>query len=158
MEASSRLTAVAPAVTGRKERWIYLCSCGATVVKARRDVARGAVKSCGCLNQEMRVARSTKHGQAPRGHGNRLYWVWAAMIGRCERPADKEYARYGGRGIRVCRRWRDSFEDFASDMGPRPAGLTLERNDVDGDYEPGNCRWATWREQRMNQRRMKGKG
>lgn len=80
-----------------------------------------------------------------------LYWVWAAMIQRCTNPANPSYADYGGRGICVCERWR-KFENFASDMAPRPAGHLLDRRDNNGDYEPGNCRWVTRCLQNSNRR------
>jgi hypothetical protein len=85
-------------------------------------------------------------------HGHPVYKVWEAMIQRCTNPRNKSYPNYGGRGIRVCQSWRDDFLAFYRDMGPRPDGLTLDRIDVNGDYEPGNCRWATYKEQRANVR------
>lgn len=74
------------------------------------------------------------------------------MKARCLNPADPKYPAYGGRGIRVCEQWADSFEAFLADMGGRPPGTTIDRIDVDGDYEPGNCRWADAKTQRANQR------
>ena len=78
------------------------------------------------------------------------YSSWASMIQRCTNPNAGGYHRYGGRGIRVCERWRDSYAAFLADVGPRPPGRTLDRINNDGNYEPGNCRWATKSEQRIN--------
>ena len=89
-----------------------------------------------------------KHGM----HKHPVYKVWEAMIQRCTNPQNKSFPNYGGRGITVCPEWRSDFMAFYRDMGPRPDGLTLERVDVDGNYEPSNCRWATYREQRANMR------
>jgi hypothetical protein len=149
----SRLTPIGPAEPERKEMWSYLCLCGAVVSKPRRAVASGRLKSCGCLNRELRIARNTKHGRAVRGHSDTVYWVWAAMRGRCTRPSHKDYHLYGARGVSVCSRW-DSYETFREDMGERPLGHSLDRINPNGNYEPSNCRWATASEQRRNQRRM----
>lgn len=83
-------------------------------------------------------------------YNRQLKWVWSSMKQRCHNPNDKSYARYGAKGIQVCQSWRDSFDSFISDMGPRPDGHTLERIDSKGNYEPGNVRWATYTEQARN--------
>jgi hypothetical protein len=97
-------------------------------------------------------------GLANRSHGHwsankatRTYVSWRAMRTRCLNPASDKYAAYGGRGITVCARWRH-FENFLADMGERPKGLTLDRRNNEGNYEPANCRWATAKEQRLNRR------
>jgi hypothetical protein len=90
-----------------------------------------------------------KHGM----YGTATYQAWASMKQRCTNPKASNFGRYGGRGIKVCDRWRDSFEAFLADMGKAPPGLTLERVDVNGHYEPGNCKWATMAEQMGNQRK-----
>lgn len=92
-------------------------------------------------------------------HGHRMpmsttYRAWAAMRTRCTNPKAAKWSYYGGRGVQVCERWR-TFASFLADMGVKPTGTTLDRIDPDGHYEPSNCRWATWHEQRVNQRRMK---
>ncbi|HVM91765.1 MAG TPA: hypothetical protein VMT67_03080 [Terriglobales bacterium] len=94
----------------------------------------------------------TKHGQARIGAHTRTYESWQSMRRRCLQEKESHYAQYGGRGITICARW-DSFEAFLEDMGERPIGKTLDRfPDVDGNYEPGNCRWATTKEQNENKR------
>jgi len=94
-----------------------------------------------------------KHGHASGGKLSREYASWSAMIQRCTNPNTWNYQNYGGRGIRVCPWWLHSFESFLSDMGRRPKGKTLDRHpDKNGDYEPGNCRWATPKQQIANRR------
>jgi hypothetical protein len=98
---------------------------------------------------------NTKHGHATRIDGNKHrtseYTCWAGMKHRCANPNYRAFARYGGRGIKVCDRWAASFEAFLADMGPKPNPRdTLDRINVDGDYEPGNCRWASWKVQQGN--------
>lgn len=103
--------------------------------------------SCGCYRREFSKAKATTHAATDTAE----YRIWAAMKRRCTNPNVKAWKDYGGRGIKVCERWR-RFENFLSDMGPRPAGLTLDRINHDGHYEPWNCRWATYKEQANNTR------
>lgn len=130
-------------------RWMCACVCGVEYSVAACNLKSGHCRSCGCVGRETRRAASTTHGLTR----TREYQSWNAMKSRCENSDVKEYRYYGGRGIRVCDRWRESFEAFLADMGPRPAGTTLDRfPNGDGNYEPGNCRWATDVEQARNRR------
>ncbi len=115
----------------------------------------GKTKSCGCYARDKASEwgkKATRHGHAGK-RPSRTYQSWIAMRNRCYREKDVHYASYGGRGITVCGSWRASFEVFLADMGERPEGKTLDRIDPDGNYEPGNCRWATPVEQRANWRK-----
>ena len=136
-------------------RWICICDCGNPTSTKTHSLTSGATKSCGCLGDEVRADNRNKH----RTHGLRKtpeYNIWNLMRNRCLNPNATSYKHYGGRGISLCERWL-KFENFYADMGPRPLGLTLDRINVDGDYEPGNCRWATWIEQCRNKRKRKPK-
>lgn len=128
--------------------WNCICDCGGINIAAANDLKSGHTKSCGCLNDEIRQSKPVKHGH----NKTRTYISWCSMWARCTNKKLKSYEYYGGRGIGVCDRWKD-FGLFLQDMGERPEGRSIDRfPDNDGNYEPSNCRWATPKEQRANQR------
>lgn len=133
----------------RMPAWVCACDCGAEKAILGCHLRSGKSRSCGC-----RLGSEKPGGNRKKWPG---YGVWQQMNYRCENPDVKGYRYYGARGIKVCDRWRggvDGFENFIADMGgPPPDGLTIDRIDNDGNYEPGNCRWATPEQQRFNTRR-----
>ena len=129
------------------------CDCGVITIVSLANLCTGHTVSCGCLRTETIIARSLKHGHARRAKHHPLYVVWTSMMKRCSNTACKDWPNYGGRGITVCAEWRNSFDAFLADMGPRPDGTSLDRMNNDGNYEPCNCRWATRIEQNHNQRK-----
>lgn len=126
--------------------WVCRCDCGKIKTVRGSHLKSGNTKGCGCL-----IGKSRKHGMSTTS----TYGIWRTMKTRCSNPKFKFYYRHGGRGIRVCKRWQ-KFENFLEDMGERPPGLSLERQDNNGDYEPGNVVWATPKQQAAN-RRSNGK-
>jgi len=134
----------------RHSRWLCQCDCGNEIIVLGYDLKRGHTKSCGCLQKEQIIKSNTKHGHAKRGKITGFYKSWYHMIQRCTNPNNKDWKDYGGRGITVCKRWRNSFSDFLEDMGECPKGLTLGRIDNDKGYYKKNCKWAINKEQARN--------
>jgi len=129
-----------------KRRWHCICACGTARLVREVYLLDGRSRSCGCLQREITRARDTTHGH----HGTGTYRTWQGIKARCHCPTDRGYYKYGARGIVVCDRWRNSFAAFLRDMGERPPGKSIDRIDGRGNYEPGNCRWATVEEQNEN--------
>jgi hypothetical protein len=135
----------------RRDLYLCACDCGTATVLQGKYLRRGMIRSCGCLT---RKGNNLRHGATVVGAEYRTtYTSWAGMKGRCLNPRNHKWPLYGGRGIRICDQWRDSFEAFLRDVGPKPsAGYSIDRIDVDGHYEPGNVRWATGSMQSRNKR------
>jgi hypothetical protein len=133
-----------------RAQWLCLCDCGQNTVRLSGHLVSGHTISCGCEHSEF-VRRLGKQNQKHGMYGTPEYRAWQAMKGRCHNPKHHAFNRYGGRGIKVCDRWRESFDNFFADMGYRPGpGYSVDRIDNDGDYAPDNCRWATQFEQVNN--------
>jgi len=144
---------------GKTSYWEVRCDCGEKkVMRSSGGFKNGATKSCGCLGRKSGAEKNTIHGLSEKQE----YKIWSGMIERCHNPNHKKYKYYGGRGIKVCDRWRESVMNFYADMGPRPRGkfpcgraiYSIDRINNDGNYEPRNCRWATSKQQMRNTRRF----
>lgn len=152
-ERVGRLVVVEPRLHA-ESRLRCLCDCGNQCSVPYSTWGR--TRSCGCIVKETRKNTPSPGSRTHGMCGTPEYRTWRTMLDRTTNPAATNYQYYGGRGITVCERWRE-FAAFYADMGVRPAGHTLDRRDPDGNYEPGNCRWATYAEQARNRRRAAGK-
>ncbi len=142
------LTVVQKINESGRAAYLCRCDCGRDSRPLGCNLRGGKSKSCGCVAAKLVRQRRTTHGQS----STRTYRIWVGMIKRCTVPTRDGYVDYGGRGIRVAERWLHSFENFLVDLGECPAGLSLDRfPDNEGNYEPGNCRWATRHEQQTQQ-------
>jgi len=138
----------APSQKGRR-RWFCICDCGTNITVTGQDLRSGHTKSCGCYKLELMRVSNLQHGMTKTKTHN----IWNEILRRCLNPSSQAFKNYGGRGIRVCDRWL-IFVNFLTDMGECPQGdYSIERIDVNGNYEPGNCIWLPRRQQLLNTRR-----
>jgi len=135
-------------IFGKNKRgyyWKCICDCGKKAVVRGTSLSNGLTKSCGCL-----VGKKIKHGHMIGHKATKTYSTWGGMITRCSTPSSSNFRSYGAKGIKVCDRWKD-FRNFLKDMGEKPIGMSLDRKNPYGNYEPSNCRWVDAKTQRRNQ-------
>src|SRR5262249_15497270 len=132
--------------------WLCRCACGVERVLVGTSLRQGKTRSCGCLLREEVAKRATRHGHCRGGKTTSIYGRWKSMMQRCFNPNNPQYSNYGGRDITVHERWFD-FENYYTDVGDPPPGMSLDRINNDGDYQPWNWQWATQSMQNYNQRR-----
>lgn len=139
-----------PRKLGSVVYWKCKCDCGKECVVRTVHLTKGYTKSCGCLQKERTSETNTRHSLS----NTRIYYVWGRIIGRCTNEKSNDYKYYGGRGIKICNEWKNNFQsfyDWARNNGYKE-GLTIDRIDVNGDYEPSNCRWVSRKIQSLNKR------
>lgn len=138
-------------------KWECVCDCGNIKYVSCSSLRSGSTKSCGCLDHETKINNNLrKHGYTAAGVKSRTYKTWSGLKTRCYNPNNKGHENYGAKGVGICDRWLNSFENFLEDMGERPIGKTLDRYpNMNGNYEPSNCRWATPKQQGENTRKSR---
>ena len=152
----ARASGAAPSQQKARARWECRCRCGRTIVRRGDHLGRAHLfQSCGCVSRWFVKTISQQHGHARGAGSSATYSTWCSMRKRCEKSDEDGFAQYGGKGISLCKAWRDDFCAFLNDMGERPPGRTIDRIDNRFGYFPANCRWATPLEQRHNQARWR---